>query len=82
MFSCPSYPNPRQMLCYVVNGWTFTSPKDTVGSQLGRWNNRITKVRQPGETVYAAEDENGSWRPIVDGITTITIASEEMIFGN
>ena len=77
MFSCPSYPDPKQMLCYVVNGWTFKTPTDPTGTQLGGWNNRVTKVRQPSETVYVAEDENGSWRPIVDDITTITVASQE-----
>ena len=79
MFSCPSYPNPKQMLCYVVNGWTFTGPKgkDDTGKQLGGWNNRITRVKLPFDTIYVAEDENGSWRPIVDDITTITVDSQE-----
>ena len=77
IYSCPSYPDPKQMLCYVVNGWTFTGPKDNTGSQLGGWNNRIVKVRKPSETIYVAENENGSWRPIIDDISTITVASQE-----
>ena len=75
IFSCPSFPDPKQMLCYVANGWTFSSPKDTVGSQLGGWNNPITKVRRPSETVYVAEDENGLWRPIVSDITTYNMST-------
>ena len=70
IYSCPSFPDPNQMLCYVVNGWTFASATDKVGSQLGGWNNPITKVKQPIDTIYVAEDENGSWRPVVNNIVT------------
>src|SRR6478609_2189096 len=24
--TCPSYPDKSQLVCYVVNGWTFSSP--------------------------------------------------------
>ncbi len=72
IYSCPGFPDPKQMLCYVVNGWTFSSAKDTVGSQLGGWNNPISKIRRPVDTVYVAEDESGSWRPIVTSIVAYT----------
>src|SRR5204862_8342945 len=32
IYSCPSYPDKRQLICYVVNSWQFSSPSDTVGS--------------------------------------------------
>ena len=34
VYTCNSYPNKRQVMCYVVNAWQFTSLKDTVGSEL------------------------------------------------
>ncbi len=64
IYTCPSYPDKRQLICYVVNAWTFSSPSDQVGSeQVGL--TRLSKVQVPVETIYFADNENGSWRPVV-----------------
>jgi prepilin-type N-terminal cleavage/methylation domain-containing protein/prepilin-type processing-associated H-X9-DG protein len=63
VYTCPSYPDKRQLICYVVNGWQFSSPKDLIGSDLNG-PNKIIRIQKPAETVYFADNENGSWRPI------------------
>lgn len=63
VYTCPSYPDKRQVICYVVNAWQFRNAQDMVGSALdGR--SKITRIQQPTDTVYFADNENGSWRPI------------------
>jgi prepilin-type N-terminal cleavage/methylation domain-containing protein/prepilin-type processing-associated H-X9-DG protein len=63
VYTCPSYPDKRQIMCYVVNAWQFSSPKDMTGSEVNGLQKR-TRVQQPTETIYFADNENGSWRPI------------------
>ena len=33
IYRCPSYPDKEQTVCYVVNGWEFSSRTDTNGSE-------------------------------------------------
>jgi prepilin-type N-terminal cleavage/methylation domain-containing protein/prepilin-type processing-associated H-X9-DG protein len=66
IFTCPSYPDKRQVMCYVVNGWEFENANDKVGKALNR-PSKLTNVRRPTETAYLADNENGDWRPIVTG---------------
>src|SRR6478752_7448934 len=33
VYTCPSYPDKRQLVCYVDNAWQFTSPRDNVGTE-------------------------------------------------
>jgi prepilin-type processing-associated H-X9-DG protein len=64
VYTCASYPDKRQLICYVVNAWRFTSPADKVGTErtgLARMQN----VQRPVETIYLADNENGAWRPII-----------------
>jgi prepilin-type N-terminal cleavage/methylation domain-containing protein/prepilin-type processing-associated H-X9-DG protein len=69
VFTCPSYPDKRQLICYVVNAWKFSSPIDRVGSeQIGL--TRLQNVQSPVLTVYFADNENGSWRPIIAQLPT------------
>jgi prepilin-type N-terminal cleavage/methylation domain-containing protein/prepilin-type processing-associated H-X9-DG protein len=63
VFTCPSFPDKRQEVCYVVNAWQFSSLRDTVGSELDGLY-KITRIQQPSETIYFADNENGSWRPL------------------
>ena len=70
IFTCPSYPDKRQLVCYVVNAWKFSSPLDKVGSQQTGLT-RLNKVQRPVETVYLADNENGSWRPIITALGSI-----------
>lgn len=63
VYTCPSYPNKKQMICYVVNAWQFSSLKDMSGSELNGLQ-AVTRIQQPVETVYLADNESGSWRPV------------------
>ena len=67
IYTCPSYPDKRQLVCYVVNAWAFSNPRDNVGyEQTGL--TRMNKLQMPSETVYLADNENGSWRPIITAL--------------
>jgi prepilin-type N-terminal cleavage/methylation domain-containing protein/prepilin-type processing-associated H-X9-DG protein len=67
IYTCPSFPDRRQLICYVVNAWQFSSPQDKVGSEVTGMT-RLTKIQQPTDTVYFADNENGSWRPIITNL--------------
>jgi len=62
--TCPSYPDKTQLICYVVNGWTFSSPTDMTGREI-EGSTRITILQRPVDTIYLADREDGSqWGPI------------------
>lgn len=63
VYTCPSYPNKRQVMCYVVNAWQFNSLKDQVGSEITGPQN-ISRIQNPVETIYFADNESAAWRPI------------------
>jgi prepilin-type N-terminal cleavage/methylation domain-containing protein len=73
LFTCPNYPDPdrrfpnqKQLVCYVVNGWTFSSPTDPVGMELSG-TAKITKIQRPVDTVYLADREDGTdYGPITE----------------
>ena len=70
IFTCPSYPDKRQFICFVVNAWTFSSAADMTGTQITGFS-RLNAIRQPVNTIYLADNENGSWRPIVTDLGTV-----------
>jgi prepilin-type N-terminal cleavage/methylation domain-containing protein len=66
IFSCPSYPVPEprypnkvQLVCYVVNGWTFSSAIDQFGTEL-IGTAKLTSIRRPPDTIYLADREDGT----------------------
>ena len=63
VYTCPSYPDKRQMNCYVVNAWQFSSIRDMTGSEINDLQ-KLTRIQAPSETTYLADNENGSWRPV------------------
>jgi prepilin-type N-terminal cleavage/methylation domain-containing protein len=64
VLTCPSYPDKSQLVCYVVNGWTFTSPTDMTGMEI-EGSTKITVFQRPVDTAYLADREDGSqWGPI------------------
>jgi prepilin-type processing-associated H-X9-DG protein len=63
-YRCPSYPDRRQTVCYVSNGWGFESRDDMVGYDLAGWTS-LLKVRSPGMCIYLADNEDGPWRAII-----------------
>jgi prepilin-type processing-associated H-X9-DG protein len=50
-------------MCYVVNAWQFSSPRDRTGSEITGAHN-INRIQQPVDTVYFTDNENGLGRPI------------------
>jgi len=70
IYTCPSYPDKRQLICYVDNAWQFSSLTDQVGWELNGLS-KITRIVRPADTIYLADNENGSWRPIISDLNTI-----------
>ena len=76
LYVCPSYPNPDpkypgqvQLVCFVVNGWTFSSATDPTGTQITGLT-KVNSIRRPVDTVYLADREDGTdFGPITDAIT-------------
>jgi prepilin-type N-terminal cleavage/methylation domain-containing protein/prepilin-type processing-associated H-X9-DG protein len=70
VYTCPSYPDKRQLVCYVVNAWQFSSIRDMNGTELSG-GHKLSRIQVPSETVYLADNEDGSWRPIFTTNTVI-----------
>ena len=67
IFLCPSYPNPKQLICYVDNAWTFSSARDQTGSEVIGLT-RLNRFQQPADSIYFADNENGAWRPVITAL--------------
>ena len=75
VYACPSYPQPDpkypgeiQLVCYVVNGWTFASGTDQVGTQVAGLS-KLISIRRPADTIYLADREHGTdFGPITDAV--------------
>src|SRR5262245_49842226 len=66
VLACPSYPDPdprwpgqKQLVCYVVNGWTFYNGTDTTGSELSGLS-KMTLIQRPVDTIYLADREHST----------------------
>jgi prepilin-type N-terminal cleavage/methylation domain-containing protein/prepilin-type processing-associated H-X9-DG protein len=77
VYTCPSYPDKRQLICYVVNSWQFSSPLDNVGYELEGLA-KISRIKKPVDTVYFADNEFGSWRPIITDLGVIGVNSYDL----
>jgi len=79
VYRCKSFPttgtglngvsNSRQTVCYVINDWTFSSRTDETGAGVGR-PTKLSVFKRPAETIYLADNEAGSWRPIIESATS------------
>jgi prepilin-type N-terminal cleavage/methylation domain-containing protein/prepilin-type processing-associated H-X9-DG protein len=68
IFRCPSYPDKRQTVCFVVNGWANNQSGD------GDWHmqgtpTKLTACKKPALNIYLADNEDGSWRTIITKAT-------------
>jgi prepilin-type N-terminal cleavage/methylation domain-containing protein/prepilin-type processing-associated H-X9-DG protein len=70
IFTCPSYPDKKQLVCFVVNGWTFRTRTDPVGDEQTGLT-PLKQIDEPVNTIFIADNENGSWRPIIEELRTI-----------
>jgi len=68
IYRCPSYPNKEQTVCYVANGWEFSSDSDTFGDETGEAT-RLSQCRRRAYTIYLADNEYGPWRKIIKTAT-------------
>ena len=75
VYTCPSYPDKQQVMCYVVNAWTFSSPLDMTGSEIVGLQN-VNRIQRPVATIYFADNESAAWRPIFT--TTNIIGSDSL----
>lgn len=66
IFKCPSYPKKDQVVCYVINSWEFQNMRTLAGGDLYA-PTLLSRVDRPTETIYLADNENGTWRPIITG---------------
>ncbi len=64
IYRCPSYPDTEQTVCYVVNGWEFSSDLDMVGGETVE-PTPLSDCRNLVSTIYLADNEYGPWRPII-----------------
>jgi prepilin-type N-terminal cleavage/methylation domain-containing protein/prepilin-type processing-associated H-X9-DG protein len=64
IYRCPSFPDKRQTVCYVVNAWQFSSKTDMVGQETTR-QSKLTDCTQRAATIYLVDNEDGPWRPII-----------------
>jgi len=62
-------PNSRQTVCYVINDWTFSNRTDNNGTSVGK-PTKLSVFRRPAETIYLADNEAGTWRPIIESETS------------
>ena len=68
IFRCPSYPDKEQTLGYVING--FHNPGHPGYEQSSQKKpTKLTKIRQPAEKIYLADNEDGPWRAIITSAT-------------
>jgi prepilin-type N-terminal cleavage/methylation domain-containing protein/prepilin-type processing-associated H-X9-DG protein len=65
VFICPSYPDKTQCICYVVNAWQFTTLTDQVGLEVTGLT-KMNAIQSPAQTIYFADNESGSTRPIIN----------------
>jgi prepilin-type N-terminal cleavage/methylation domain-containing protein/prepilin-type processing-associated H-X9-DG protein len=75
VYTCPSYPNKKQVMCYVVNAWQFSSPRDMTGTEI-TGTQPISRFQMPTDTIYFADNENGPGRPV---FTATTIPSDDSL---
>lgn len=68
IYKCPSFPDKRQTVCYVVNSWTFDSKTDITGHEVAM-PTKLNTFKHPMSTVYMAENEEGPWRPVIEDET-------------
>jgi prepilin-type N-terminal cleavage/methylation domain-containing protein/prepilin-type processing-associated H-X9-DG protein len=66
IFRCPSYPDKRQTVCYVVNGW---GNDGSGGWRMQGVPTRLTACKKPALSIYLADNEDGPWRTIITKAT-------------
>jgi prepilin-type N-terminal cleavage/methylation domain-containing protein/prepilin-type processing-associated H-X9-DG protein len=59
IYRCPLYPDKKQTVCYVINGWDSLVEEATKPTNL-------MDFKHPARTIYLADNEDGDWRTIIE----------------
>lgn len=59
IYRCPLYPDKKQTVCYVINGWDSPTEEATKPTNL-------LDFKQPARMIYLADNEHGHWRSIIE----------------
>ncbi|HJN82204.1 MAG TPA: prepilin-type N-terminal cleavage/methylation domain-containing protein, partial [Verrucomicrobiota bacterium] len=51
IYRCPSYPNKKQVICYVDSSWSFRSTRDNIGFEIND-PTPLDNFQRPTETIY------------------------------
>jgi len=68
IFRCPSYPDKRQTVCFVVNGWANNQSDDSDWHMQGT-PTKLTACKKSALSIYLADNEDGPWRTIITQAT-------------
>jgi len=71
--TCPAYPEKRQLVSYVVNGWTFNTanPADYGHETIDGVVYRSSIIQRPVDTIYLADAELQTSYPIFSTNDTV-----------
>jgi prepilin-type N-terminal cleavage/methylation domain-containing protein/prepilin-type processing-associated H-X9-DG protein len=64
IYRCPAYPDRRQTVCFVINGWEFASPTDRTGRETTE-PARLVRLRWASRVLYLVDNEDGPFRDII-----------------
>jgi prepilin-type processing-associated H-X9-DG protein len=59
IYRCPLYPDKRQTICYVINGWDSILEEGTEPINL-------LEIKSPARMIYLVDNEYGHWRTIIE----------------
>ena len=76
IFRCPSYPDKKQTLGYVING--YHNPGHPKYEQSSQRTSKLTEIHRPGEKIYLADNEDGLWRRIITSATDPGLGSNDV----
>ena len=65
VYACPSYPDKRQLICYVANSWQFSSPADPDPSleerePRGKLVGVVNAVLEPSVQLAGLDEQHGN----------------------
>jgi len=63
IYRCPAYPDKRQTVCFVNNGWKFSSVTDMMGSSQDE-PTRMFGIKKLDTKIYMADNEDVGRPPI------------------
>ena len=76
IYRCKAYPDKRQTVCYVSNGWEFDNRQDREGREIMNTDGhfKVTQFVRLNKTIYLADNEDGPNREIIERIDSPGIA--------